>query len=31
MAKIFKKIIEAIEDGEIEEVVELVEEALEDE
>lgn len=31
MAKIFKKIMEAIEDGEIEEVVELVEEALEDE
>ena len=31
MAKMFKKIIEAIEDGEIEEVVELVEEALEDE
>ncbi len=31
MAKIFKKIVEAIEDGEIEEVVELVEEALEDE
>lgn len=31
MSKIFKKIIEAVEDGEIEEVVELVEEALEDE
>lgn len=31
MAKIFKKIREAVEEGEIEEVVELVEEALEDE
>ena len=31
MSKIFKKINEAIEDGDVEEVVELVEEALEDE
>lgn len=31
MAKIFKKIMEAIEDGEVEEVVDLVEDALEDE
>ena len=31
MSKIFKKINEAIEDGDIDEVVDLVEEALEDE
>ena len=31
MSKIFKKIAEAVEDGELEEVTELVEEALEDE
>lgn len=31
MSKIFKKIIEAVEDGEMDDVVELVEEALEDE